>query len=49
MQTLFLFGKDQFWIHQELKIILENNLHKESIGYRNRALKILDKINILKS
>jgi len=49
MQTLFLFGKDHFWIYQELKIILKNNLHKESVGYCNRALKILDKINTLKS
>ena len=44
MQTLFLFGKDQPWIYPELKIILENNLAKESFGYRNRALKILNKI-----
>ena len=44
MQTLFLFGKDQKWIYPELKIILTGNLHKESTGYRNRALKILGRI-----
>ncbi|HFS67240.1 MAG TPA: adenylosuccinate lyase [Flavobacteriia bacterium] len=45
MQTLYLFGKDDDWIYPELKVILESNLHKESIGYRNRALKILKRIS----
>ena len=41
MQTLYLFGKDYAWIYPELRIILEKNIHSESIGYKNRALKVL--------
>ena len=45
MEMLYLFGKDYDWVHQELKLILEQNIVKESYGYQARGKKILRWIN----
>ncbi len=44
MQTLYILGQEQKWILEELKLILQKNIAKESFGYQNRALKILKKL-----
>ena len=45
MEMLYLFGKDYDWVHQELKLIIEQNITKESSGYQARGKKILRWIN----
>ena len=45
MEMLYLFGKDYDWVHQELKLIIEQNIVKESCGYQARGKKILSWIN----
>lgn len=45
MEMLFLFGKKRDWIHEELKLIIEQNISKESAAYKARGKKILDWIN----
>ncbi|HEY5687678.1 MAG TPA: adenylosuccinate lyase [Yeosuana sp.] len=44
MNTLYLFGKDNKWIHQELAQILEQDYTGQSAGYKARAKHILKKI-----
>ena len=44
MNTLFLLGRDFDWIHPELEIILERDLHMQSSGFKARARHILKKI-----
>ena len=44
MDTLFLFGKDNDWIHSELVLILEQDFQKQSAGYKVRAKRTLQKI-----
>ena len=44
METLFLFGKNSSWIHQELVLILEQDFQKESAGFKARAKRTLQKI-----
>ncbi|GAA4961013.1 adenylosuccinate lyase [Algibacter aquimarinus] len=44
MQTLFLLGKDNGWIHDELALILEQDFQKQSAGFKARAKRILHKI-----
>jgi hypothetical protein len=46
MDTLFLFGAETNWVHDELKLTLEKNLIHSSAGYQTRAKKILKKIKI---
>jgi hypothetical protein len=46
MDTLFLFGKEFHWIHDELKLVLEQNILEASSGYQVRAKRILKKLNI---
>ncbi|MEM7485939.1 MAG: hypothetical protein AAF348_12090 [Bacteroidota bacterium] len=41
MSSLFYLGIHYDWIHPELKIILEQNIHGATAGYRSRASKIL--------
>lgn len=41
MQTLFILGKREPWIHQELKAILQQAYSEESAGYQARARKVL--------
>ncbi len=38
MQTLFYLGKEQKWIHDELEIILQNNIDSETAAYKSRGL-----------
>lgn len=45
MQTLFLFGQDNDWIHPELKLIIERDYPKQSAAFKARARHILKKIN----
>jgi len=44
MNTLFLFGKGNPWIHQELAQILEQDYTGQSAGYQARAKHIIKKI-----
>ena len=45
MDTLLLFGAETDWVHEELKLILEQNIIHESAGYLVHAKKILKKLN----
>jgi len=44
MNSLFLLGREFDWIHPELEIILERDLHMQSSGFKARAKYILKKI-----
>lgn len=44
MNSLYLLGQDYDWIHPELAIILERDLHMQSSGFKARARHILKKI-----
>ena len=44
MNSLFLLGKEFDWIHPELALILERDLHMQSSGFKARARHILKKI-----
>ena len=41
MESLFLFGKEIDWVHEELKLILVQKISDESPAYKARAKKIL--------
>lgn len=41
MNILYLLGKDQKWIHEELKHILIDNMNEKSCGYKSRGKKII--------
>ncbi|MEX1383642.1 adenylosuccinate lyase [Lutibacter sp.] len=45
MNALFLLGKNYDWVHQELKLILQQNITKESAAYKARGKMTLDLIN----
>ncbi len=45
MNAIFLFGKNYDWVHQELKLILEQNIPKESAAYKARGKITLGLIN----
>lgn len=45
MNTLFLFGKNYDWVHEELKLILEQNIPKETAAYKARGKLTLALIN----
>lgn len=44
MHTLYLFGKENSWIHPELRTILEREFHLQSAAFKARARHILKKI-----
>ncbi len=44
MTSLYLLGTELDWIHQELKITLENEYHSGSAAYKARARMILKKL-----
>ncbi|OUS01887.1 adenylosuccinate lyase [Flavobacteriales bacterium 33_180_T64] len=44
MNTLFLLGKENDWIHPELAMILERDYQMQSSGFKARARHILKKI-----
>lgn len=41
METLFLFGKEFDWVHDELKLVLQQEISNGSPAYKARAKKIL--------
>lgn len=45
MEMLFLFGKNKDWVHEELQLIIEQNITNESAAYQARGKKILSCIN----
>ena len=45
MELLYLFGKNIEWVHEELRLILEQNIIYERCGYKARGKKILSFIN----
>lgn len=45
MEMLFLLGKNIDWVRQELRLIIELNIAKESPAYKARGKKILSLIN----
>ena len=46
MDTLYLLGLEFDWIHQELKLVLEQNIITGSPGYQVRAKRTLKKIEL---
>ena len=45
MNTLFLLGKNYDWVHQELKLIIQQNIMNESAAYKARGRITLALIN----
>ena len=45
METLFLFGKEENWIHDELKLIIHQNITKETHAYVARGRRTLLRID----
>lgn len=41
METLFLFGKDTDWVHEELQLVLQKEIANGSPAYKARGKKIL--------
>ena len=41
----YLFGKNYDWVHKELKLILEQNIPKQSAAYKARGKITLALIN----
>jgi hypothetical protein len=41
MEMLFLFGKNIDWVHNELELIIQQNITKEIPAYQVRVKKIL--------
>jgi hypothetical protein len=44
METLYIFGKEFDWVHDELKLILQQTIMDGSAGYKARAKKILHRL-----
>lgn len=45
MQTLYLFGVNHHWVHEELKLIIQQNMMRESAAYKARGKMTLEMIN----
>lgn len=45
METLFMFGKEEKWIHDELKLIIPQNIRKETYAYEARGKRTLLRIS----
>lgn len=45
MTTLFLLGKNYDWVHQELQLIIQQNIPKETAAYKARGKMTLALIN----
>lgn len=45
MNALYLLGKNSDWVHEELKLILQQNIAKESAAYKARGKMTLALIN----
>lgn len=41
METLYLLGKNSDWVHNELKLVIQQNMASESAGYKARGKKIV--------
>lgn len=48
MNSLYLLGTEYDWIHPDLLLILEQDFHKQSSGFKARAKHIVKKIKALK-
>ena len=46
METLYLFGKENDWIHPELTLILEQDFPTQSAGFKARARRTLKKMKL---
>ena len=44
MTSLFQLGKDVNWVHNELKLVIEQNYTSESAAYKARARMVLKKL-----
>ena len=44
METLFLFGQESSWIHNDLKQILEKDYQTQSAAFKSRAKHILKRM-----
>lgn len=42
MQCLYLLGRHEAWVHEELRAILQQHYGEESAGYKARARKVLN-------
>jgi hypothetical protein len=42
METLYIFGKENLWVHKELLLILEQEISNGSPAYKARGKKILN-------
>ncbi|SNZ00602.1 hypothetical protein [Flagellimonas pacifica] len=47
MSSLFYLGQKYDWVHPELKMVLEQQNHKDSAGYKSRAKKTLAELKKL--
>ena len=47
METLFLFGKHKDWVHQELKLIIQQEIAHGSSAYKARGKRTLSRIQKL--
>lgn len=45
METLYIFGKENPWVHKELQLILEQEISNGSPAYKARGKKILNWLN----
>lgn len=45
MNALFLLGKNYDWVHEELKLIIQQNITKETAAYKARGKMTLQLIN----
>jgi len=45
MEMLFLVGKNHDWVHEELQLIIQQNISLESAAYKARGKKVLSWIN----
>ncbi|SDX83051.1 hypothetical protein SAMN05444411_11044 [Lutibacter oricola] len=45
MNALYIFGKNSDWVHNELKLILLQNIPKETSAYKSRGKITVDLIN----
>lgn len=44
METLYLFGKNYDWVHEELRLLISQNITKESSAYKARGKNILNRL-----
>lgn len=47
MEVLFLFGKNRDWVHEELKLIIQQEISNGTAAYKARGKKTLERIRKL--